>query len=432
MATPVALVDVYPTVAAVAGLARRAGFAGRSLAAPEALRPAPIYAETFYARLHFGWSELASLVDGDLHYLHGPAPQLFDLTTDPGERHDELTARRRAYRTLRQRTLSLLTPLRPPGSENPETTRRLAALGYLGGSSRSDGPRPDPRRKLPVLADLQEGMRLAATDRFAAAAERLATVVDREPEMVDAWETLARARRGLGELEPALAAYRRALALSPGGPQLALGAAGVLLKLERPAEAAAHARLALDRLPPRRTRCSPAPRCSRGRSRRRRRTPPRVPKRLPPRPGRCCCVRRSSPPAAISTARCARSTSPRPVATGRCATSSGCAATCSPGSAAPAKPLRPSSTKIDAYPQEPRAYESALLDTMAGRPRQAVATLRRLLAAAETPRSYAAAVRTLRVLGDPAGAEALRRHALARFPESAALAAAAAEPAAGG
>jgi len=430
----VPLTDVYPTVADLAGLPGGDAAAGRSLADPDALRPQAIYAETFYPRLHFGWSELASLIDGGLHYVHGPRPQLFDLTADAAERHDVLAARRRDFAALRQRTRALLTPLAPPAAEDADTARRLAALGYLGGAVDRDGPRPDPRARLPVLADLQEGMRLAAADRFAEAADRLAAVTAAEPEMVDAWETLARARRGLGELEPALAAYRRALALSPAAPQLALGTAAVLLDLDRPQEAAAHARLALAQLPAEAHEALARAALAQGDTRAAAEHAAACAEAAPGGVGVLLLAAEVQEAEgdldgalrAVDEAAAAAADGP-PVLDlerlrGHLLARQGHA------EAAAAAFER----EIAAFPAEPRAYdELALLRALEGRPAAAVATLRRLLAAAETPRSYAAAVRTLRVLGDPGGAEALRRHGLARFPASSALRAAAAPAPAG-
>jgi arylsulfatase A-like enzyme len=55
----------------------------------------PIYAETLYPRIHLGWSELRSLIDGRYHYIEGPAPELYDLERDPGETTNLITVERR-------------------------------------------------------------------------------------------------------------------------------------------------------------------------------------------------------------------------------------------------------------------------------------------------------------------------------------------------
>ena len=55
----------------------------------------PIYSETLYPRIHLGWSELRSLIDGRYHYIEGPSPELYDLERDPGEARNLITIERR-------------------------------------------------------------------------------------------------------------------------------------------------------------------------------------------------------------------------------------------------------------------------------------------------------------------------------------------------
>src|SRR5205085_199615 len=96
---PAQLTDVAPTVASLVGLERPASWHGTPLLSLLATTgaPRPIYSETFYPRLHFGLSELASLIDGEHHLVSGPTPELFDLRADPGEKRDVLRTERRLY-----------------------------------------------------------------------------------------------------------------------------------------------------------------------------------------------------------------------------------------------------------------------------------------------------------------------------------------------
>jgi len=45
-----------------------------------------VYSETLYPRLHFGWSDLASAIDGRYHYVRAPRAELYDTTADRRER----------------------------------------------------------------------------------------------------------------------------------------------------------------------------------------------------------------------------------------------------------------------------------------------------------------------------------------------------------
>ena len=72
-ARPVQLLDVAPTVLGLLRLGVPKPMSGLSLLAERAA-PRRIYSETFYPRLHFGWSELFSLIDERTTTSRGPTP----------------------------------------------------------------------------------------------------------------------------------------------------------------------------------------------------------------------------------------------------------------------------------------------------------------------------------------------------------------------
>jgi choline-sulfatase len=242
---PAQLVDVAPTLLALAGVERPAGLDGQSLFSLPAERR--VYAETFYPRLHYGWSELASLIEGRFHYIHGPAPELFDLAADPRETRDVLTAERPAAAGLRRALDGYDRSLAPPSPVDAETARKLASLGYAGQAQPGTGPLPDPRTKRGVLRDLQTARVLAAGERYGEAAAVLRKIVGEEPGMVDAWAFLGSCLDHPPAEDPpaALAAYQKAFALAGGAPELALPVARELYKMGRFDEARAHAELAV-------------------------------------------------------------------------------------------------------------------------------------------------------------------------------------------
>jgi choline-sulfatase len=151
---PVGLTDIAPTVLELLGIDERLG-AGDSLlaAAPEV--PRGFYAETFFPRMQYGFSELRSAIRGDLHYIEAPRPELYDLARDPGE-SDNL---------LRQRSVppSLVSVAEEPGTGiesttemTPEEREQLASLGYVGsvGIGDVDGPLPDPKDHIGEVEEL--------------------------------------------------------------------------------------------------------------------------------------------------------------------------------------------------------------------------------------------------------------------------------------
>src|SRR5262249_22192983 len=43
------------------------------------------YSESFYARYHYGWSELRAIRTKRWHFIEAPKAELYDLDADPGE-----------------------------------------------------------------------------------------------------------------------------------------------------------------------------------------------------------------------------------------------------------------------------------------------------------------------------------------------------------
>jgi tetratricopeptide (TPR) repeat protein len=75
--------------------------------------------------------------------------------------------------------------------------------------------------------------------------------------------------------------------------------------------------------------------------------------------------------------------------------------------------------EIRDFPGDTAGYTRlAVLYASAGRPDDAVIAIRTMVENQRSPAAYVAAVKTLRILGDPQGAAALLRHAMALHPDS--------------
>jgi arylsulfatase A-like enzyme/Flp pilus assembly protein TadD len=247
VAAPAQLLDLAPTLLAATGADAPEGLEGTDLLRldePDA--PARrIYSETFFPRLHYGWSELTSLVEGRWHYIHGATPELFDVVADPGETRNVMAEQRRALAGLRDAIRGYDVTLAPPGQVDAETARKLAALGYTGTSVRvTGGDLPDPRTKRHVLRQLQEAEKALKADRCPDVVPIVERVLADTPAMVDGWTLLAGCHNRMQDHESALAAYQRALELTGGAPYLALHVGRQLLALGRLDEAAEHAEIA--------------------------------------------------------------------------------------------------------------------------------------------------------------------------------------------
>ena len=81
-------IDVAPTVLELVGCAGALPGAGRSivpLLTGAGFDPGDGYSESYYARFHYGWSELRAVRTKRWHFIESPRAELYDLEADPGE-----------------------------------------------------------------------------------------------------------------------------------------------------------------------------------------------------------------------------------------------------------------------------------------------------------------------------------------------------------
>jgi Flp pilus assembly protein TadD len=240
IATPVQLTDVLPTLV--------------PNGAPtlfDAKDDRPLYAETYYPKLHFGWSDLHSIVRGPHHYIHGPKPELFDVVRDPAERANVLENNRRVYAALREQVTPLIRDAAAPSAIDPEQQRQLAALGYIGStvSTKSGAALPDPKDHIGRVRDIGTTFRSFREQRYADTVQLTKELLAEYPQMVDLWAIQSLALERLGRFDDAIESAKQGLRVSPSTAGLALSIASLSLRRTRFEDAESHARLALPSMP---------------------------------------------------------------------------------------------------------------------------------------------------------------------------------------
>ena len=222
VAAPVQLTDVFTTIAEAAGVP---GFTRPSgtVSLLEAARGAPVpsrrlYAETFFPRIHFGWSELRSLLDERWHYIEAPRSELFDLVADPAEKNDLAPSLPPAFRTMRIEMEKLRTAYRAPSEVDPEAAKQLASLGYLSsGATVGEGPLADPKDRIGTVKEMKDALADLMEGRPARAVERTDALLRENPRMLDIWELRSQALTRLGRTDEAIDALKKAVELAPPG-----------------------------------------------------------------------------------------------------------------------------------------------------------------------------------------------------------------------
>jgi arylsulfatase A-like enzyme/Tfp pilus assembly protein PilF len=227
----VAQVDIPATLLDLAGLPAD-GMDGRSqrLAIDTgAVASRPVYAETFFPRYHFGWSELLAVTDDRYRYIHAPRPELYDARADPSERVDLASQRADAVRSMAAWLEDAVGRVEAPApSPVPaEVAENLRALGYVGGGVRltsGSGPRPDPKDKVGVYEAYRRAGGMHTRGQDVEAVRELRTVLADTPGMVDGWHLLGLALFRMGRTAEAAAALEEVVKLEPAhaGAHLAL------------------------------------------------------------------------------------------------------------------------------------------------------------------------------------------------------------------
>jgi hypothetical protein len=285
VASPVRLLDVAPTVLALAGADPLPDVEGRDLrplvdGSETGERVA--YVETLATRLDYGWSPLLGLRTARFKYIRAPRPELYDLRGDPAERRDLAAAEPEVVahldRLLSQRLAASSAPradARLAIGLGEEDRMRLRSLGYVV-PARAVAPAPsdevgglDPKDEMGVLQVLGEAQKDVDAGRLSAALERLAGVendgtavpamraaiavatgdhalaerdarfvLGLQPDRPDVLIILGRALAGQGRLAEARAAFEAAALLDPGSPAARTHLGQVYEGLGRPDAAA--------------------------------------------------------------------------------------------------------------------------------------------------------------------------------------------------
>jgi arylsulfatase A-like enzyme/Flp pilus assembly protein TadD len=219
---PVRHVDLLPTILDALEIPLPGNLRGRSLLPLAAGAPldaeAPTYFEALSGSLNRGWAPLHGVLRGGMKYIDLPVPEIYDLKRDPGEirnlagevRHDDL-------RKLLSELLSS-----DAGSarekESAETRERLRSLGYVSGAAGTEASpsteEDDPKRLMAIDEMLHDVVDLHAAGDLESALSKCRELVRLRPGMQVSWLHLAQLERESGNLEEAVAALEKAVALN--------------------------------------------------------------------------------------------------------------------------------------------------------------------------------------------------------------------------
>ena len=235
--TQVGLVDVAPTILQAVRLPVPSSMQGESLLSlmKSDLTPAsesffaqnsqrPVYSESAYGSLSFGWSALHSWRTGKFLFIQAPQRELYDQSVDPMALHDLASGSRAVVDTAAAQVIEFYRKTKTSTAErtklSPEQAASLHALGYLASDSGipndlENKSGPDPKERISSANSLYEALVAMENEQYQEAVPILEQVLKQEPSTPVAFLQLGRAYMGLKEFEKAVTPLRNLVEKKP-------------------------------------------------------------------------------------------------------------------------------------------------------------------------------------------------------------------------
>jgi arylsulfatase A-like enzyme/predicted Zn-dependent protease len=225
VSTTVELVDIMPTILEALDIAPgktqqgksllQLAFGDRSAGSGQAL------CETWYPRLHYGWSELTAIYKDGYKFIGAPQEELYDLTKGGVAEDDNLRLKKSAIGNKMKKNLRDFQARIARGSISSSTQsalsredrQNLAALGYLSTvvDTKEKTGLTDPKTKIQVYNDITRVRELEQDGQIGQAIVLMNEILARDPEIVDGHSLLGNLYYQERRFPEALAAYRRVI-----------------------------------------------------------------------------------------------------------------------------------------------------------------------------------------------------------------------------
>jgi choline-sulfatase len=249
-------IDLMPTILDLAKAPAPDGLRGRSLtpllAGARRFPTRVAYSESLFGHYHFGLAPLFSITDGRHHFIRSARQELYDLETDPEERHNIVDAEPEVARELNAELNRLLNDasIEPPSAAAGLERERLEALGYSTANdfvtTTPDGPQPDPKDWTPVVNAYRQAVDHDVRREWPDAIRVLRLLTKEHPSSMILWDRLALVAERAERFDIATDARARVVSMNPDSADAARSAAFTYLKARRFDDAATYARQAIE------------------------------------------------------------------------------------------------------------------------------------------------------------------------------------------
>jgi arylsulfatase A-like enzyme/Tfp pilus assembly protein PilF len=236
--TRVGLVDVAPTILRAVNVAVPAGMQGEllfnvsksdppgaSTQTDGSNRQLPVYAESGYGHLSFGWSKLQAWRSAKYLYIQAPERELYDQSVDPAAAHNLASDFKAIADTAAAQVAEFYEKTKGKAFVRQkldlQQSESLHALGYMSSDSAvaSDTDNEggaDPKQKIGIANLLYQALVDMESEQYQEAAPILEQVLEQEPDTAIAFLQLGRAYMALKEYQKAVPPLRSLAEKKPG------------------------------------------------------------------------------------------------------------------------------------------------------------------------------------------------------------------------
>ncbi|HLK34316.1 MAG TPA: sulfatase-like hydrolase/transferase, partial [Terriglobales bacterium] len=230
---PASTVDLLQTVLEVLKIPPPADAQGASLLPliqgkqPATAAPVALYSESFLPLLHFDWSDLRGIQVGRYHFIDVPKPELYDISTDPGETRNLYAQKPAVAQELKAQLDSMEkkytagTPQAQSMPLDPVLMERLKSLGYAGFSgghptkAGDNRQLPDPKDRIGMFELVSEAVDASQHGRYEESVTKLTQALKIEETCIPVHYLLGLDYYRMQSYPEAISEFRRVLQLSP-------------------------------------------------------------------------------------------------------------------------------------------------------------------------------------------------------------------------